>query len=275
MAEVHDAQLDYYGQRLATGSSDFVVRVFEVVGQEQKLQAELKGHTGPVWRVAWAHPKFGNLLASASYDGKMNIWREAQGSWQTVYSAQHEGSVNAVAWAPHSYGAVLAAACADGSVSIFSLNNNQWVREAFVAHLGGTNTVCWTSDGKAPRLATGGSDNFVRTWTSVDGTWTQQQGSVRTCHSHWVRDVQWAPAVGDSSTLASCSNDKTVVIWSLPSHSPMAWAKMDTLTFESEVVQVSWSETGNVLAVALTDGSSSVWKQGVDGKWSALDLDRA
>lgn len=272
MAEVHDAQLDYYGQRLATGSSDCVVRVLEAAGEEQRLQAELRGHTGPVWKVAWAHPKFGNLLASASQDGTMCIWREAQpGSWQKVYSAPHEGSVNAVAWAPHSYGALLAAACADGSVSIVSLQNNQWVTESFVAHLSGANAVSWTSDGSAPRLATGGCDNHIRTWTNAEGKWGQQRGSAQTCHKNWVRDVQWAPSVGPASTIASCSNDKTVVIWSLPSHSPMSWAKLATLSFESAVVAVSWSETGNVLAVATDDGNCSIWKQAGGGQWQAMN----
>ena len=36
-------------------------------------------HTGPVWQVAWAHPKFGQILASCSYDGKVIIWKEQQG----------------------------------------------------------------------------------------------------------------------------------------------------------------------------------------------------
>jgi protein transport protein SEC13 len=27
-------------------------------------------HEGPVWQVAWAHPKFGNILASCGYDCK-------------------------------------------------------------------------------------------------------------------------------------------------------------------------------------------------------------
>jgi WD40 repeat protein len=35
-------------------------------------------HTGPVWQVAWAHPKFGHILASCSYDGKVIIWKEQQ-----------------------------------------------------------------------------------------------------------------------------------------------------------------------------------------------------
>ena len=70
----HDAQMDYYGKRLATASSDRTVRVFDVAGQQQQLIAELKGHEGPVWQVAWGHPKFGSLLATCSYDRKVIIW---------------------------------------------------------------------------------------------------------------------------------------------------------------------------------------------------------
>jgi protein transport protein SEC13 len=40
--------------------------------------------------VAWAHPKYGHILASCSYDGKVLIWKEQQvqgagaGSWTKV-----------------------------------------------------------------------------------------------------------------------------------------------------------------------------------------------
>lgn len=33
-------------------------------------------HEGPVWQVAWANPKFGPILASSSYDGKVIIWKD-------------------------------------------------------------------------------------------------------------------------------------------------------------------------------------------------------
>ena len=36
-------------------------------------------HTGPVWQIAWAHPKYGHILASCSYDGKVLIWMEQPG----------------------------------------------------------------------------------------------------------------------------------------------------------------------------------------------------
>jgi protein transport protein SEC13 len=80
--EQHDAQLDYYGKRLATCSSDRTIKIFDVINgepQRQNAGVTLKAHTGPVWQVAWAHPKYGHILASCSYDGKVFIWKEQQG----------------------------------------------------------------------------------------------------------------------------------------------------------------------------------------------------
>ena len=36
-----------------------------------------------MWRVDWAHPKFGVILASCSYDGKVLIWKD-QGGWKKI-----------------------------------------------------------------------------------------------------------------------------------------------------------------------------------------------
>ena len=48
---VHDAQMDYYGTRLATCSSDRSIKIFEVKEGTQTKVADLKGHEGPVWQV--------------------------------------------------------------------------------------------------------------------------------------------------------------------------------------------------------------------------------
>lgn len=82
---IHDAQLDYYGRRLATCSSDKTVKIFDVVGEQHVHLADLRGHEGPVWQVAWAHPKFGTLLASCSFDHRVIVWKETQDNqWQQV-----------------------------------------------------------------------------------------------------------------------------------------------------------------------------------------------
>jgi WD40 repeat protein len=48
---VHDAQMDYYGTRLATCSSDRTIKIFEVKEGTQTRVADLRGHEGPVWQV--------------------------------------------------------------------------------------------------------------------------------------------------------------------------------------------------------------------------------
>jgi len=38
-----------------------------------------------VWQIDWAHPKFGIILASCSYDGKVFIWKDqGSGSWKKI-----------------------------------------------------------------------------------------------------------------------------------------------------------------------------------------------
>lgn len=82
---VHDAQLDYYGKRLATCSSDRTVKVFDLSGDQRTHIADLKGHEGPIWTVCWAHPRYGSLLASASFDHRVILWKEgSDGQWMQV-----------------------------------------------------------------------------------------------------------------------------------------------------------------------------------------------
>jgi protein transport protein SEC13 len=50
---IHDAQFDYYGNILATCSSDNSAAIF----RKQILVQRLQAHQGPVWQVAWSHPK--------------------------------------------------------------------------------------------------------------------------------------------------------------------------------------------------------------------------
>ena len=43
---IHDAQMDFYGTRLATCSSDRSVKIFDVRDGTQTLAADLRGHEG-------------------------------------------------------------------------------------------------------------------------------------------------------------------------------------------------------------------------------------
>lgn len=122
---VHDAQMDYYGTRLATCSSDKTIRIFSTTSGSNTLLDELKGHSEPVWQISWAHPSLGKLLASCSYDRKVIIWEEkSPNKWENVYEYQHKSSVNSISWSSKEFGVILAAGSSDGSISIHSQNES-------------------------------------------------------------------------------------------------------------------------------------------------------
>ncbi|GJN91584.1 hypothetical protein Rhopal_004607-T1 [Rhodotorula paludigena] len=251
---IHDAQLDYYGRRLATASSDRTIRIFDVDNDDHhRLADTLQGHDGPVHALAWAHPSFGSILASCSFDGKVFIWKENDGpqkGWQKVKEhLLHTASVNAIAWAPHELGPILACASSDGKVSVLTFNNDgTWEASLFPAHALGVTSVSWApavgigalshANTGAPegqeallqvkRFATGGCDGLVKVWAWNEQTkeWAPDPVEhVLSGHTDWVRDVAWAPSVGvGKAYLASAGQDKAVLVWTQPD-ARSAWTR--------------------------------------------------
>jgi len=155
------------------------VKIFEIKEGSQVQIADLKGHEGPVWQVAWAHPRYGSILASCSYDRKIILWREdspgercdhsficlsifflasikpcfdPKGTWVKIEDYNnHDSSVNSVCWAPHELGLILAAGSSDGTISVItytggvgSADGSMWEAEKIHnAHMIGCNAVSW------------------------------------------------------------------------------------------------------------------------------------
>ncbi|KNZ82350.1 Protein transport protein SEC13 [Termitomyces sp. J132] len=296
---IHDAQLDYYGKRLATCSSDCTVKGFD--------------------GVAWAHPKFGHILASCSYDGKVLIWKEQQGQgsatggWNKVKEhTLHTASVNSVSWAPHELGAILACASSDGKLSVLTFKNDgTWGADIFNGHAIGCNAVSWApaiqpgslivpqtqslpnqpaqpaSLSSVKRFASAGCDNLVRIWGYRDDTQSWVEEETLEGHTDWVRDVAWAPNIGlPRSYIATASQDKTVFIWTKDSPtspwvksaldpsstitSPTSTAPLPAGKFPDVVWRVSWSLAGNLLAVSCGDGKVTLWKENLKGVWECV-----
>ncbi len=112
------------------------------------LLADLNGHDGPVWQVSWAHPKFGSLLASCSFDNRVVVWKEVSDNvWQQVYqSPLHTASVNSLCWAPYELGLCLAAASSDGAISVLTYQpDGSWHAEK-VRDVDGCWSMLWMAD---------------------------------------------------------------------------------------------------------------------------------
>jgi len=261
--------------------------------------AELVGHDGPVWQLSWAHPKFGSILASCSYDRKVIVWKEERPKhWQKLYEyTGHELSVNSIAWAPQEFGLVLAMGSSDGHVSVLTWKGgSDWAKVKFLGHSSGVNAVSWApaalpmaltvqrtgpDTNLVPRFVTGGCDNLVKIWQRNPGTneW-QLETTLTEGHSDWVRDVAWAPSIGlPYSIIASCSQDQTVLIWTQTDPNG-TWNKTALdYKFNSAVWRVSWSVTGNILAVSCGDNKVTLWKESTgagDDRWLLIsELDES
>ena len=68
--------------------------------------------------------------------------------------------------------------------------------------------------------------------------------------------------------FASCSQDKKVAIWTQAAGTS-EW-KSKVITFSCAVWRVSWSVTGNILAVSGGDNQVTLWKDNLLGEWEQI-----
>jgi len=297
---INDAILDYYGTTLATASNDTTIRLFDVRnGQQQKI-AELNEHTGQIWQLAWAHPVFGQVLASCSYDGDCIIYKknEKSNQWEVFHNKKYAKSLNSVCFAPPEFGLRLAVASQEEDILILSYNNGDWdTTKISAAHSMGVKAVSWapgnmpaslfaknTSDAstskstKSPmRLVSGGDEKTIKIWKfdEQSGVWEKEE--ELNGHQDWVRDVAWAPNIGlPEEQIASCSTDKQVIVWSRnlnqqDSDEQYNWKPHSLNRFPETISHVSWSLTGGVLACSGGTSHVSLWKQDLSGGWVQLD----
>lgn len=244
------AYSSFFSPFLCFFQPDRTIKVYNVSESSYELSATLANlHEGPVWQVSWAHPQFGVVLASCSFDGSVLIHKESRPrEWSVLHAARqlHDSSINSVAFCPPEFGMQLAAASSDGRVSVlqYDTSTHAWRVHYLQDCPSGVNAVSWAPAGayyekpstedcaekqEAPRLVTAGCDNQIRFWvyqapnqegsgsgTETLGQWVPDPlATIRSpVHSDWVRDVAWAPVLlPNRNVVASCSEDQTVWIW--------------------------------------------------------------
>ncbi|ETV98634.1 hypothetical protein H310_08751 [Aphanomyces invadans] len=274
---IYDIKIDYHGHRVATCSSDRTVRIYEAkqVATPNKLVAVVDVPCdGPVWRLAWSHPKF-NVLAASTQCGKVAFYRNkapagAPEAWGLLDVHQtRPSSINAIEFAPHEYGLVLAAAAADGTVSIITMTQAGWVTtSSFQDNSTGCLSVSWAPFNSlggqgVRRVVVGGCDSNVKIWTLPENssTWHQTE-SLPTGHTDWVRDVAWAPNAGmPCNVIASGGDDRRVLVWSqIDAGGPWTVEQVGA-SFRAPVYRLAWSVAGQVLSVSSGEDSVTLWKQ--------------
>lgn len=85
-----------------------------------------RAHHDSIWRLSWAHPEFGQLIASCAEDNTIKIWEEQEvgydpnNRWLKKASLSNSRrAVNDVKFCNRAFGLKLAAASADGFIRIY------------------------------------------------------------------------------------------------------------------------------------------------------------
>lgn len=285
---VHDVSYDYYGKRIATCSSDKRIKVWGQLpggSGDWHCQADWEAHHGSVWRVDWAHPEFGCLLASAGSDRSVHVWEEAEAvddKGRVVARWSRRGmivdaraSVNDVKFGPRMMGLVLAAGSADGTVRIYEATDTtnlvSWhLRDALLAadgEAGGVTALSWNHSPYDSDML------VVATATAVVAVWGYSKSAKKwiammELHGHAgpVLDVSWAPNIGRTYHLiATASRDGVLSMWRLQADTaPPGWAS-PLATHASgapgwAVRRLADSVVDGVHVSALTEHASPVWR---------------
>jgi len=296
---IHDAQLDYYGQCLATASADGSIRLWDVRDPaEPRFLCELGEHAGSVYQVSWAPPGTGTLLASVGSDGYITVWGRLSlpDQWHALHNQdlRKRGPARAVAWAPSEHGHVLACASADGSVSVLQHTSavwtdmagleHRWSCQSFQAHKGQANSVSWGSPEhtmpggrislNGARLASAGDDGVkVWFWRDEFKAWEAETMQASKDSQAIARDVAWKPW---DETLASATR-QAVFLWRLEASDDSAnrsWRLVQQVPIGEEVWKISWSDIGGMLLVSCGEDQRSLFlKQQLGGEWDVMDLE--
>ncbi|EPQ53705.1 WD40 repeat-like protein [Gloeophyllum trabeum ATCC 11539] len=135
---VTDASYDFYGLRLATCSLDQRIKIWRLDETTGTWDADddWKAHDAAVSKVHWAHPEFGSIVASSSFDRTVKVWEEtsveadpqpngsgpssATSRWvERATLVDAKGTVRAVEFAPRHFGLKLASIASDNYLRIY------------------------------------------------------------------------------------------------------------------------------------------------------------
>ncbi|GIY46493.1 nucleoporin SEH1 [Caerostris darwini] len=301
---IHDVAYDFYGERLATCSSDQTVKIWDKGEDKQwHCTSSWKTHCGSVWKVTWAHPEFGQVIATCSFDRTVAVWEElgpegsigekSQSQWvKKISLVDSRTLVTDVKFAPKHLGLQLATCSADGVVRIYEaqdvMNLNQWSLHHEIPCKLPCSCISWNLSRMHPPMIAVGSDESsqptadkvilceysenTRRWPRIDTLPVTDA----------VYDIAFAPNLGRSYNLLAVATKNLQIFIIRPLHDQNVSSVQDVSpkyeirqagqfdNHNSQVWRVSWNITGTILASSGDDGCVRLWKASCNEKWKCI-----
>lgn len=208
MDYVLDLQFDYYGRRFATASGDRSVRIWDLNPDgmwDSNVNNEWQAHRGPVHRISWAHPEFGQLIATAgagelvffvsckmciidmcwdyysyissliiSSDHAVIIWEEREGGFNSLATPERSADGFLDTHHHHSAGGGGSASSSVSAVegtttTIPTTTTSRWVSKATLSDARrAVSDVEFAPRHLGLRLASASADGIVRIYEAID-----------------------------------------------------------------------------------------------------------
>jgi WD40 repeat protein len=210
-----------------------------------KLRDTLRGHTQPVYSVAYSPD--GKTLASGSFDKTIRLWDVAAGKCTAVlkaFASDQDLFVESVAFSPD--GKTLASSGSwDGGITLWDVSQGT-SRAVLKGHSFAVLAVAYSPDGKT--LISGSADETVKLWDVA----TAKCIRTLTGHSGHVNSVRISP---DGKTAASGSCDATIRLWNVAAGDEIGALKGHT----DWVCSIAFAPDGKTLASASRDTQIKFW----------------
>ncbi|MBI1922757.1 T9SS type A sorting domain-containing protein [Candidatus Poribacteria bacterium] len=231
------------GKWLASGGGGrYEIRIWDVATSKQIYT--LTGHTAQIKDLAFRN---NGDLASASEDGTVRLWDvPAQGEIRR-FNGHVGAAVTSVAFSPD--GKRLVSGSSDRTLKLWEADTGKLLK-TFEGH----KDVVWSVAFSPTRevIASGSEDRTVRLWNALDGSLLQ----TFTGHTERVWSVAFHPS---GAQIASGSWDGTVRVWNVEQNAPLPLPiqlpipQKPFATYDREVLSVSFSPDGRLLAIGLVD----------------------
>lgn len=228
------------GKWVASGGWDGLLRIYRAdTPKIGSLYQSLSGHLATISTIAFSAD--GSLIASGSKDNSVRIYKVENG--ELIFSStEHKGEVTHILFDPK--GKFLLSASTDGTLNLYDIFNP--LKKAMAIKYGSpVNCFIPSPNGKGIYVASNKGDIEL---ISFRGATIKSL----TGHSASVNYMELSP---DGKTMASCSDDKKIILWDLSTNTSKQTLEGHTW----KVTHLCYSSDGRYMVSTCNDGITLVW----------------
>ncbi|XP_058224641.1 protein SEH1 [Rhododendron vialii] len=298
---------NYSGQRMATGSTDGTLAIFDSVDPTSSsftCSSRSKVHEASIVKVVWVPPEYGDAVACIYADGTLSLWEEVVEDsrplqWKLCKDFDKSSNqVLDVQFGVSLIGLKMVAAYSDGHLKVYELLDplelKNWQLQAefqnvidSVSKFGKaaclSASVSWSPErGESQQLSfvLGFNSNIMQLNSAK--VWEFDQD-----HQRWlpvaelalpeekgdpVYAVAWAPNIGRPYEVIATATHKGIAIWHLGLNPDLdgrlSVEKVASLSgHEGGVWEMEWDMSGMTLATTGGDGVVRLWQSNLNGVW--------